>query len=245
MLRRFLAAFAAFAVVFLASTGLAFAQVDVNNADATQLQTIKGIGPAISAKIVAERKNGNFKDWADLEKRVSGIGDKNSAKFSEAGLTVGGTAKANAPMTAPAKTMAKTAPTAAPAPVAATPVPAPAAMTKAPAPVAATPAAPSAMTKAAAQVAPAAAAPGAMSKAAAPAAPAPVAPSAMTKAAPAVTNTAKTGIATTDAKATSATKKKDAKDDTAVAATPDTPKAGKTKAKKGDAADPTDATTKK
>ena len=98
MFRKLMSTLAACAVVFFATTGFAFAAIDVNSADATQLQTIKGIGPAISAKIIAERKNGAFKDWGDLEKRVSGIGDKNSAKFSEAGLTVGGTAKANAPM---------------------------------------------------------------------------------------------------------------------------------------------------
>jgi competence protein ComEA len=36
------------------------------------------------------KKNGNFKDWADLEQRVRGIGEKNSVKLSAAGLIVNG-----------------------------------------------------------------------------------------------------------------------------------------------------------
>ena len=104
MLGKLMAIFAAIAVAFFAATGFAFAAVDVNSADQAQLESIKGIGPAIATKIVAERKKGNFKDWADLETRVSGVGDKNSAKFSEGGLTVGGKAKADAPAMAQSTT---------------------------------------------------------------------------------------------------------------------------------------------
>jgi len=69
---------------------MAFAAVDVNSADATQLDGVKGIGPAIAGKITAERKKAPFKDWDDLIGRVSGIGDKTAAKLSENGLTVNG-----------------------------------------------------------------------------------------------------------------------------------------------------------
>ena len=44
----------------------AFAAVDVNKADQAALETVKGIGPAISAKIIDERKKSPFKDWADM-----------------------------------------------------------------------------------------------------------------------------------------------------------------------------------
>lgn len=71
-------------------TSIAFAAVDVNSADASQLDGVKGIGPAISAKIVAARKNGNFKDWNDFVQRVPGVGEKSAAKLSAAGLTVNG-----------------------------------------------------------------------------------------------------------------------------------------------------------
>ena len=78
------------AAVFAAST-------DINTASQAELETVKGIGPAMSAKILAERKKAPFKDWADLVERVPGIGDKSAAKLSTAGLTVGGAAFAGAP----------------------------------------------------------------------------------------------------------------------------------------------------
>ncbi len=75
----------------------AFAAVDANKADQAALETIKGIGPSISAKIIDERKKSPFKDWADMVDRVKGVGDGNAAKFSEAGLTVNGAAFKGAP----------------------------------------------------------------------------------------------------------------------------------------------------
>ena len=67
-----------------------FAAVDVNKANAADLDSIRGIGPSLSGKILKERTKGNFKDWPDLMHRVSGMGEKSSAKFSEQGLTVNG-----------------------------------------------------------------------------------------------------------------------------------------------------------
>lgn len=82
----------------IATMSFAFAQVDVNKADAAALDSVKGIGPAKSKAIIEERtKGGDFKDWADLEKRVKGIGEKNSIKLSEAGLQVNGKSKEGAP----------------------------------------------------------------------------------------------------------------------------------------------------
>jgi competence protein ComEA len=68
----------------------AFAAVDVNKATQAELEAVKGIGPGISGKILDERKKGSFKDWTDLVDRVKGVGEGNAAKFSAAGLTVGG-----------------------------------------------------------------------------------------------------------------------------------------------------------
>jgi MFS family permease len=48
------------------------------------------IGPAISGRILDERKKGNFKSWEDLIERVKGLGVGNAAKFSAEGLTVSG-----------------------------------------------------------------------------------------------------------------------------------------------------------
>jgi competence protein ComEA len=70
----------------------AFAAVDVNKATQAELETIKGIGPSMSAKILEARKAGAFKDWADLQARVKGVREGNSGKFSADGLTVNGAA---------------------------------------------------------------------------------------------------------------------------------------------------------
>ena len=80
----------------------AFAAVDANKATQAELEAIKGIGPAISAKIIDERKKGAFKDWEDMVTRVKGVGEGNAAKFSTEGLTVNGTAFAGAPAKAAA-----------------------------------------------------------------------------------------------------------------------------------------------
>ena len=77
--------------ITLCSSVACFAAVDVNKAGAAELDSIKGIGPAMSGKILAERKKGEFKDWTDLVDRVSGVGAGNAAKFSKEGLTVNGT----------------------------------------------------------------------------------------------------------------------------------------------------------
>jgi len=83
-----------------ATMSFAFAQVDVNKADAAALDSIKGIGPAKSTAILEERKKGEFKDWADFEQRVKGVGGKNAVKLSEAGLQVNGKSKEGATATA-------------------------------------------------------------------------------------------------------------------------------------------------
>jgi competence protein ComEA len=98
MLKKIIAAL----VALLAAT--AFAAVDANKATQAELESIKGIGPAISTKIVDERKKGDYKDWNDLVTRVNGVGEHNAATFSTGGLTVNGKAYAGAPAAAmPAK----------------------------------------------------------------------------------------------------------------------------------------------
>jgi competence protein ComEA len=78
-------------LALLMFAGSVFAAVDVNTADQAALDSITGVGPATSKAILTEReKNGNFKDWADLERRVKGVGARNAVKLSAAGLTVNG-----------------------------------------------------------------------------------------------------------------------------------------------------------
>ena len=76
------------------------ASIDANKATQAELEAVKGIGPVISAKILDERKKGDFKDWNDMVTRVKGVGEGNAAKFSAQGLTVNGAAFAGAPAVA-------------------------------------------------------------------------------------------------------------------------------------------------
>lgn len=71
-------------------TLLAQAAVDVNKATQAELETVRGIGPAMSGRILEERGKSGFKDWTDLIDRVKGVGPGNAARYSEAGLTVNG-----------------------------------------------------------------------------------------------------------------------------------------------------------
>lgn len=91
------------ALLSLFSASLAFAAVDVNTASPADLDSVKGIGPGMSSRIIKERKKSEFKDWADFISRVKGVGEKNAAKFSAAGLTVNGAAYTAAAAASPAK----------------------------------------------------------------------------------------------------------------------------------------------
>ena len=103
MIKKLFLAIAALA----ASMNIAFAQVDVNKADAAALDSVKGVGPSMSKTIIDERAKGEFKDWADFQKRVKGVGEKRAAKLSEAGLQVNGKSKDGAAMAKPEDKAAK------------------------------------------------------------------------------------------------------------------------------------------
>ena len=70
----------------------AAAAVDVNLASEAELESVKGIGPSLSALIIVERRNGPYKSWDDFRRRVKGVGDAAAARLSQAGLTVNGKA---------------------------------------------------------------------------------------------------------------------------------------------------------
>jgi competence protein ComEA len=97
------------ALVFAAFAFAAQAAVDVNKASQAELESIKGIGPSVSTRLLDERGKSPFASWSDLETRVKGVGPGNAAKFSAAGLTVNGAAyvaeakpaKAEKPVKAP------------------------------------------------------------------------------------------------------------------------------------------------
>ena len=71
--------------------------LDINQANEAELDSVKGMGPALSAKVLKARSQGAFKDWPDLMQRVSGIRHNKAQQFSEQGLTVNGQAFATKP----------------------------------------------------------------------------------------------------------------------------------------------------
>lgn len=65
-------------------SGTAGGKVNINTATSDELQTLKGVGPALAQRIIDDRTaNGPYKAIEDL-KRVSGIGDKTFANLSGA-----------------------------------------------------------------------------------------------------------------------------------------------------------------
>ena len=76
--------------VLVSGFGIANASpINVNTATQTELESIKGIGPAKAKTIIAERLDGgHFQDANDLQKRVRGIGMKSVEKMVDNGLTI-------------------------------------------------------------------------------------------------------------------------------------------------------------
>jgi len=104
-----------FAACLMAFAGLAAAVVDLNAATVSELDAVKGIGPAKAKAIIDYRdKNGPFKSVDDL-KGVKGFGAKSIEKLRPE-LTVDGASapapKPAAPVAAPAVVPAPAAPAA-------------------------------------------------------------------------------------------------------------------------------------
>lgn len=77
--------FVAIVAACLLSFGAAFAadKININQADATELQALNGVGPAIAEAIVAYRnEHGAFTSVEELT-AVKGIGDKKVEKLSD------------------------------------------------------------------------------------------------------------------------------------------------------------------
>jgi competence protein ComEA len=72
------------------SASLCLAATEANLATEAELDSIKGLGPASTARILRERENSPFKDWTDFLRRVKGFKGSSAARLSEAGLTVNG-----------------------------------------------------------------------------------------------------------------------------------------------------------
>jgi competence protein ComEA len=70
--------------------GLCFAQIELNQASEIELDSLKGIGPATTRQVLAERQKAPFKDWPDVLARIRGLGPLKATQLSEQGLRVEG-----------------------------------------------------------------------------------------------------------------------------------------------------------
>ena len=77
------------AVLLALHLGSAFA-VEINQASEADLDGLRGLGPATTREILAERRKAPFASWADLMARVRGLGPAKAAQLSGDGVTVAG-----------------------------------------------------------------------------------------------------------------------------------------------------------
>ena len=101
MLKKLLASLA------MLAAATAFAAVEANKATSAELDGLKGVGPAMSQRIVDARKQGEFKSWDDFMARVKGVKEKTAEKLSTEGLTINGQAYKSAAAPAQAAKPAK------------------------------------------------------------------------------------------------------------------------------------------
>jgi competence protein ComEA len=64
--------------------------LDINQASEADLDSLRGVGPATTLRVLAERGQRPFTDWADLMARVKGLRARAARKLSDQGLTVNG-----------------------------------------------------------------------------------------------------------------------------------------------------------
>ncbi len=79
--------------------------LELNHANVAELDSLKGMGPSLSSKVLAARDIRPFTSWADFRQRVSGIGIAKARQFSEQGLTVAGQVFSEAPPPAKDQTL--------------------------------------------------------------------------------------------------------------------------------------------
>jgi competence protein ComEA len=74
----------------LACTHLSIFALEINQASEAELDSIKGMGPAMTRKVLNARAEKPFINWKDLMSRVTGIGKNKAQQFSDQGVLVNG-----------------------------------------------------------------------------------------------------------------------------------------------------------
>ena len=80
------------ALLSFALMGMAWAQTDLNQASEIELDSLHGVGPALTRDLMRERKKTAFHNWADVMRRVKGMGPAKAAHLSAQGVRVQGLA---------------------------------------------------------------------------------------------------------------------------------------------------------
>jgi competence protein ComEA len=66
------------------------APLELNSASRAELESLAGIGLQLAERLLAARSQALFADWADLRRRVPGIGTARARRLSAQGLRVNG-----------------------------------------------------------------------------------------------------------------------------------------------------------
>lgn len=66
--------------------------LELNTASRAQLESLRGLGPALVERLLQARQSRAFEGWADLRQRVRGIGPALAQQLSDQGLRVAGEA---------------------------------------------------------------------------------------------------------------------------------------------------------
>jgi competence protein ComEA len=91
------ALFGALMAGLLAAVARPLPAAELNEVSQAELERIKGIGPELSDRILAQRAHRRFDGWADLMKRVPGVGRRSAERLAAQGLSVAGQSYAPTP----------------------------------------------------------------------------------------------------------------------------------------------------
>jgi len=85
-----LARLALAALLAAGGMGMAWAAVDANRASEAELDGVRGIGPDLSGRILAQRRQAPFQDWGDFIAPVRGVGPARAGRLWPGALPVTG-----------------------------------------------------------------------------------------------------------------------------------------------------------
>lgn len=79
-------------LLIVSLSGFSAPLLELNQASRAELESLPGLGVQRVERLLAERAKAPFSDWADLHRRVAGIGAATAKKLSAQGLRINGQA---------------------------------------------------------------------------------------------------------------------------------------------------------